>query len=192
MKRRGSWILMAAVLLLLAGCGGGSEEPAPEAPEGEPTEGFTIEGNFAEAMIEGRSGSEMTGMAIFSETAGQVTVTVEVEKAPPGLHAAHLHEFGDCSSEDGKSAGGHWNPTTDDHGKWGEGHFHLGDLGNIEVNEEGFGSITLTTDLWSLGTGDDNDVVGLGIIVHASEDDFTTQPTGAAGGRIGCGVVVKK
>lgn len=192
MTRHGSWILAATVLLLLAGCGGGSEEPVPEAPEGEPTEGFTVEGNFAEAWIEGKSGSEMTGMAIFSENDGQVTVTVEVEKAPPGVHAAHLHEFGDCSSDDGKSAGGHWNPTTMDHGKWGEDHFHLGDLGNIEVNEEGFGSLTLTTDLWSLGTGDDNDVVGLGIIVHASEDDFTTQPTGAAGGRIGCGVVVKK
>jgi Cu-Zn family superoxide dismutase len=79
-----------------------------------------------------------------------------------------------------------------DHGKWGADHFHLGDLGNIDVNEDGFGSLTLTTDLWSLGTGGDDDIVGLGIIVHASEDDFTTQPTGAAGGRIGCGVVVKK
>ena len=191
MKRRGSWILAAAVMLLLAGCGGGTEEPAPEAPDVE-TEGFTIQGNFAEAMLEGRSGSEMTGMAIFTETDGSVTVTVDIEKAPPGIHAAHLHEFGDCSSPDGKSAGGHWNPTTKDHGKWGEDHFHLGDLGNIEVNEDGFGSLILTTDLWSLGNGDDNDIVGLGIIVHASEDDFTTQPTGAAGGRIGCGVVVKK
>ena len=192
MKRRGSWVLAAAILLLLAGCGGGKEEPGPEVPEGTETEGFTIEGNFAEAMIEGRSGSEMTGMAIFTETDGSVTVTLEVEKAPPGIHAAHLHEFGDCSSPDGKSAGGHWNPTTMDHGKWGGDHFHLGDLGNIEVDENGNGSLTLTTGLWSLGTGDDNDIVGLGIIVHAAEDDFTTQPTGAAGGRIGCGVVVKK
>ena len=191
MKRRGSWILAAAVMMLLAGCGGGTEEPVPEAPDVE-TEGFTIQGNFAEAMIEGRSGSEMTGMAIFTETDGSVTVTVDIEKAPTGIHAAHLHEFGDCSSPDGKSAGGHWNPTTKDHGKWGEDHFHLGDLGNIEVNEDGFGSLILTTDLWSLGTGEDNDIVGLGIIVHASEDDFTTQPTGAAGGRIGCGVVVKQ
>ncbi len=192
MTRRGSWILAAAVLLLLAGCGGGTEEPGPEVPEGTETEGFTIEGNFAEAMIEAKSGSEMSGMAIFAETDGNVTVTLEIEKAPPGTHAAHLHEFGDCSSDDGKSAGGHWNPTTDDHGKWGEEHFHLGDLGNIEVGEDGYGALTMSTDMWSLGTGDDNDIVGLGIIVHASADDFTTQPTGAAGGRIGCGVVVKK
>ncbi len=191
MKRRGSWILAAAVMLLLAGCGGGTEEPGPEAPDVE-TEGFTIQGNFAEAMIEGRSGSEMSGMAIFAETDGSVTVTVEIEKAPPGIHAAHLHEFGDCSAMDGKSAGGHWNPTTMAHGKWGEEQFHLGDLGNIDVGEDGLGSITLTTDRWSLGTGEDDDIVGLGIIVHASADDFTTQPTGAAGGRIGCGVVVKK
>ncbi len=192
MNRRGLWILAAAAMLLLAGCGGGTEEPGPEVPEGMEIEGFTIEGNFAEAMIDGKSGSEMTGMAIFAEVDGKVTVTVDIEKAIPGTHAAHLHEFGDCSAEDGSSAGGHWNPSVEDHGKFAEEHFHLGDLGNIEVDENGYGSLTLTTDLWSLGTGDDNDVVGLSIVIHASADDFTTQPTGAAGGRIGCGVVVKK
>jgi Cu-Zn family superoxide dismutase len=192
MEKRGAWILIVAVMLLLAGCGGDGEEAAPEQPEAVETEGFTIEGNFAEAMIEGRSGSELNGMAIFVEEDGKVTVTVDIEKAEPGTHAAHLHEFGDCSAEDGSSAGGHWNPEADDHGKFGEEHFHLGDLGNIEVDENGYGSLTMTTDLWSLGTGDDNDVVGLSIIVHASADDFTTQPTGGAGARIGCGVVVKK
>ncbi len=172
MNRRGLWILAAAALLLLAGCGGGTEEPRPEVPEGMETEGFTIEGNFAEAMIEGKSGSEMTGMAIVSETDGSVTVTVDIEKAPPGTHAAHLHEFGDCSSNDGESAGGQWNPTEADYG----------DLGDIEVGEDGYGSLTLTTDVWSLGTGDDNDIVGLAVIIHTNADDA----------RIGCGVVVKK
>ena len=192
MNRRGLWILAAAAMLLLAGCGGGTEEPGPEVPVGMETEGFTIEGNFAESMIDGKSGSELSGMAIFVEVDGEVTVTVDIEKAAPGTHAAHLHEFGDCSAEDGSSAGGHWNPSTEDHGKFAEEHFHLGDLGNIEVDENGYGSLTLTTDLWSLGTGDDNDVVGLSIVIHAGADDFSTQPTGAAGGRIGCGVVVKK
>ena len=60
------------------------------------------------------------------------------------------------------------------------------------MGEDGTGSLTLTTDQWELGTGSDRDVVGLGLVVHAGPDDFTSQPSGAAGARIGCGVVVKK
>ena len=83
---------------------------------------------------------------------------------------------------------GHWNPTDVEHGKWGEGEFHLGDIGNITVGEDGTGRITLTTDLWEIGTGSDIDVVGKSIIIHADADDFVSQPSGAAGARIGCGV----
>ncbi len=195
MSLRGTRFLWMAVVVLtialMAGCGGG-DEPASEAG-GETAEGgFMVKGNFAEAMIDARSGSEMSGMAIFTEKDGTITVILDVEKAPPGIHAAHLHQYGDCSAADGKSAGGHWNPTSKDHGEWGNDPFHLGDLGNLVVDEAGFGSLTLTTDNWELGTGGDLDIVGLGVIVHASADDFTSQPSGAAGVRIGCGVVVKK
>src|SRR5690606_23912533 len=84
----------------------------------------------------------------------------------------------------------HWNPTTHPHGQWDheDGHY-LGDLGNIEVGEDGTGSITITTDRWELGTGGMADIVGTAVIVHTSADDFTTQPTGNAGGREACGVV---
>ena len=84
-----------------------------------------------------------------------------------GVHAVHIHESGDCSSPDGKSAGGHWNPTDVPHGKWGEGEFHLGDIGNMTVGEDGTGKIELTTDQWEMGTGSIRDIVGKGIIVHA-------------------------
>jgi len=180
-------------IALFAGCGGG-EEPVSEGEGGGETAegGYAVEGNFAEAMIDARSGSELSGMAIFTEKEGTITVTLDIEKAPPGVHAAHLHQFGDCSTVDGKSAGGHWNPTSNDHGEWGHDPFHLGDLGNVVVDEAGYGSLSLTTDKWELGTGGDLDIVGLGVIVHASADDFTSQPSGAAGARIGCGVVVKK
>ena len=66
---------------------------------------------------------------------------------------------------------------------------HLGDIGNLEVGEDGEGSLTLSTDKWTMGSGADNDILGKAVIVHAGADDFTTQPTGAAGGRIGCGVI---
>ena len=142
------------------------------------------------ATIDSASESSVTGMAIFTQDGDQITLVIEIQNASPGLHAVHIHENGDCSSPDGKSAGGHWNPTGVAHGKWGEGEFHLGDIGNITVGEDGTGSIELTTDLWEIGTGSDIDVVGKGIIVHADADDFTSQPSGNAGARIGCGVIV--
>ena len=147
-------------------------------------------GKQAIATIGPASGSNVTGMAVFTQNGDQVTVTIDIQNASPGLHGVHIHENGDCSSPDGKSAGGHWNPTDVAHGKWGEGEFHLGDIGNITVGEDGTGSIELTTDLWEIGTGSDIDVVGTGIIVHADADDFISQPSGNAGARIGCGVIV--
>ena len=141
------------------------------------------------ATISPTSENSATGMAIFTQNGDQITLTIEIQNASPGIHAVHIHENGDCSAPDGKSAGGHWNPTDVAHGKWGEGEFHLGDIGNITVGEDGTGSIELTTDLWEIGTGSDVDVVGKGIIVHAEADDFISQPSGNAGARIGCGVI---
>lgn len=142
------------------------------------------------AIIGPASDSIVTGTATFTQNGDQITLTIDIQNATPGIHAVHIHENGDCSSPDGKSAGGHWNPTGVAHGKWGVGEFHLGDLGNITVGEDGTGSIKLTTDLWEIGTGSDIDVVGKGIIVHAGADDFTSQPSGNAGARVGCGVIV--
>ena len=144
----------------------------------------------AHAIINSSNDSGVTGMAVFTQNGDYITLTVEIQDATPGLHAVHIHANGDCSAPDGTSAGGHWNPTDVAHGKWGVGEFHLGDIGNSTVGEDGTGSITLTTDLWEIGTGSDIDVVGKGIIVHAGADDFTSQPSGAAGARIGCGVIV--
>ena len=141
------------------------------------------------AVIGSASGSELTGTAMFTQSGDTITLTIGIYNVSPGLHAVHIHEKGDCSSPDGTSAGGHWNPTNVAHGKWGEGEFHLGDIGNITVGEDGTGTIELTTDLWEMGTGSDLDIVGKGIIVHAGADDFTSQPSGAAGARIGCGAI---
>ena len=76
------------------------------------------------------------------------------------------------------------------HGRWGAGEFHLGDIGNVTIGQDGTGAIALETDLWEMDTGSDRDVVGKSIVVHAGVDDFTSQPSGAAGARIGCGVIV--
>ncbi|MBX2846329.1 MAG: superoxide dismutase family protein [Saprospiraceae bacterium] len=181
-----SLIPFILILLVLSAC----KKEAKSTETTEQEEGVTL--ITAQASIDSKSGSTLTGDALFTQVDDQVTLKLTIENASPGIHAAHIHQNGDCSSEDGKSAGGHWNPTEHDHGKWGEGQFHKGDIGNIKVGEDGKGSIELTTDLWAIG-GDDaaKNVLGKSIIVHAKADDFATQPTGNAGGREGCGVIVK-
>ena len=87
------------------------------------------------AIIGSASGSDLTGTAVFTQSGDTITLTIEIQNVSPGLHAVHIHEKGDCSAPDGTSAGGHWNPTNVAHGKWGEGEFHLGDIGNITVGE---------------------------------------------------------
>ena len=100
----------------------------------------------------------------------------------------------DCSSNDGKSSGGHWNPTLTNHGKWGDqSGFHIGDIGNFTANEKGVGIINFSTDLWCLDCGDDNkNIIGKAIIVHQGTDDFVSQPSGAAGSRISCGGIISE
>jgi len=180
--------MILGFVALAVACGGGARETSGEAQYDE-APAAAPEMSTAIARIEPKSGSELTGTATFEGGAGEVAFVLEVKNAPPGAHAFHLHEVGDCSAPDGTSAGGHWNPTGVEHGRWGAEPYHLGDIGNLEVGEDGKGSLTLTTDLWSIGTGTESDVVGRAVIVHAGVDDFTTKPTGAAGGRIGCGVI---
>jgi len=148
-------------------------------------------GAKASATLESRSGSTVTGKVSFSEHGGKVTMKVNVSGLTPGEHAIHLHDKGDCSAPDAASAGGHWNPTSEDHGKWGHAPFHHGDIGNLVANAKGKATLTVVSDLWTIGDGKPSDVLGHAVVVHAKQDDFTTQPTGNAGGRVACGVVQK-
>ena len=130
----------------------------------------------------------------FEETSGVVLMTVSARGLSEGTHAIHIHEKSDCSSEDGKSAGGHWNPTAKPHGKWGsEKGYHKGDIGNFEVKSSDEDTIIeFKSDEWCIGCGDPNkDILGKGVIVHQGEDDFTSQPSGAAGSRVSCGGIIE-
>ena len=102
--------------------------------------------------------------------------------------AVHFHEHGDCGDA-GKGAHGHWNPTNEAHGKWGSAAYHSGDIGNIKLNAEGVGSITVSSNRWTIGGDDTTNVLGRAVIVHSGVDDYKTQPTGNSGSRIGCGVI---
>ena len=79
-------------------------------------------------VIDSKSGTDTQGTAKFVQTGKNVEMDLNVYKLTPGIHAVHIHEKGDCSSADGSSAGGHWNPTKHDHGKFGSSDFHMGIL----------------------------------------------------------------
>lgn len=143
--------------------------------------------------LDPKSDSNVTGSAVFTEAEGKVTMVAVFDGLTPGTHAIHIHEKSDCSSPDGKSTGGHWNPTNEPHGKWGDANgYHKGDIGNFDADENGNGTITFSTDQWCIGCGDSNkDLLGKAVIVHQGTDDFTTQPTGDAGGRVSCGGIIE-
>jgi Cu-Zn family superoxide dismutase len=145
------------------------------------------------AKIEAKSGSTVSGTVTFTEKDGIVTMKAALAGLSEGNHAIHIHAIGDCSAPDGKSAGGHWNPTNENHGKWMEAPFHIGDIGNLVVGADGTGTIERETNLWSIGGKEANkNVVGHAIIIHEGPDDFSSQPSGAAGPRVGCGEIVRK
>jgi len=142
--------------------------------------------------FESKNNSGVTGTAIFTENKGEVTFIAKLSGLTPGEHAIHIHEKADCSAGDASSAGGHWNPTFSKHGKWGEGEYHKGDIGNFTADQNGNGTITLKTSEWCIGCDDaTKDVLGKGLIVHEKPDDFTTQPTGNAGSRVACSAIIK-
>jgi len=151
------------------------------------------EAKTVSVSLESKSGSTAVGEAYFSETDGNVSFEAKFSGLKPGTHAIHIHEKADCSAADATSAGGHWNPTHEKHGKWGDAEgYHKGDIGNFEVGDDGIGRISMQTDEWCIGCGDENkDILGKALIVHEGKDDFTTQPTGDAGGRVSCGGIIK-
>jgi Cu-Zn family superoxide dismutase len=169
------------------------ETPAPAQqtppPAESPAAGTSLAGvgHKATATIEARSGSTLTGTATFTEEADGVRVVVEVAGAPPGDHAVHVHEKGDCSAPDASSAGSHFNPNHVDHGGPHTAVRHPGDFGNLTVGADGKGRLELVTKDLTVGESPIS-VVGLSIIVHEKADEFT-QPVGNAGGRIGCGLI---
>ena len=143
--------------------------------------------------LESKSGSDAKGEVTFVQKGDQVMFQASLTGLEPGSHAIHIHEKADCSSDDGKSSGGHWNPTFKDHGKWGdEAGYHKGDIGNFNVGEDGKGNISMSTDEWCIGCDDETkNILGKAIIVHQGKDDFTSQPSGAAGARVSCGGIIQ-
>jgi Cu-Zn family superoxide dismutase len=187
--------LLVVVAAMATGCASGGGEPAAASAEAAPkTEMAAAPSPWAGVMeaiavVEPASGSKVHGWVRFTQTADGVLVTAEINGLKPkARHAFHVHEFGDISSADAKSAGGHYNPEGHQHAGPDAPMHHAGDLGNIESDEKGHAHYERSIAGLTIA-GDKNPVLGRAVIIHASEDDLTTQPSGNAGDRIGCGVI---
>ena len=165
--------VLAGCMIFCAGCAGmGGSSPG------------------AIANLQPTKGNSVGGTVSFSQTGDKVTVVASVTGLKPGMHGFHIHEKGDCSSGDGMSAGGHFNPAARPHGHHGSPDRHAGDMPNLDADTYGNAKITVDLDTIAIGQGP-ADIIGRAVIVHVNADDYTSQPVGNAGGRVACGVIQK-
>lgn len=167
-------VILAVIAFAAAGC---SREQAVKHGEA----------GKAIAVLQPTQGSKVQGTVSFAKDGDKVHVVALVQGLTPGPHGFHIHEYGDCSSPDAGSAGGHFNPTGAPHGAPTADRHHAGDFGNIEADASGVARL----DLLSPGIKFDGpeSILGRAVIVHAEADDLKTQPTGASGARVACGVI---
>jgi Cu-Zn family superoxide dismutase len=169
--RRPVFAAAAAVVLLVA-CASAPVEPLRATAQLQPTKG-----------------SKTFGEATFEEADGKIHVVVYVQGLKPGQeHGLHIHEVGDCSSGDGMSTKGHFNPYGKPHAHAGTPERHAGDLPSLKAGKDGRAKVDVMLDVITIAAGPGS-IVGRGLIVHADPDDYKTQPTGNAGPRIACGVI---
>lgn len=167
-----SLIAATAAVVLLAAC----QTMPTEAP-------------IASAQLKPTKGNKTFGEATFEQVGDKVRVVVFVQGLKPGQeHGLHIHEVGDCSSGDGLSAKGHFNPYGKPHGHPGSAERHAGDLPALKANKAGRANVQIDLDIITVTPGPAS-IIGRGLIVHADPDDYKTQPTGNAGARIACGVI---
>jgi superoxide dismutase, Cu-Zn family len=169
-------IIFLAILAVLA---------VTAASAAEMTAGSKVE--RAVAVLHPTEGSRVTGMVVFTQVGNKVRVEGMVEGLTPGKHGFHIHEWGDCSAPDGSFAGGHYNPDNNPHAGPDQMKRHMGDLGNLDANSTGEADYERVDGYVTLNGP--HSVIGRAIIVHAGQDDLTSQPTGNAGGRVACGVI---
>jgi len=145
----------------------------------------------ADAVLVGSDGKTIGNVAL-SQLVRGVRVFAQAADLPPGQHAFHIHETGECQTPDFESAGGHFNPTDEQHGWDNPQGYHAGDFPNIHVQDDGRLAVEYFTDAVTLREGEETSLFdddGAAIVIHAGADDYRTDPAGAAGERIACGVI---
>ncbi len=188
---RGTHAVLATIGLVALACAGGanvgrsSATPNPDSFDESPT------AIIANASLQDKNG-KIVGLASFRETRLGVRVEIKVTGLAPGKHGAAIHEAGKCEGPDFTSAGGHFNVNGQPHGLPGAIASHAGDLPILEVGPDGGGALLFYSPHLSLNKAASNGLTfgnGTAVVIHANEDDYTTQPAGNSGARIACGVV---
>lgn len=196
MKKILKFELAALALLAVFSCKEVKKEASDAASETEEAVEEMMDEETVESikfMLEPKSESSVMGEVTFTEEDGEVNMLAMLSGLTEGEHAIHIHQTADCSSADGKSTGGHWNPTNEPHGKWGaEEGYHKGDIGNFTADTDGNATVEFSTEDWCIGCDDENmNIVGKAVIVHQGVDDFTSQPSGDAGARVSCTGIIQ-
>jgi len=165
-------IPIAAVAALLVACQTTPDEPLR-----------------ATAALQPTKGSKAFGEATFEQVGDKVRVIVFAQNLPPERELGfHIHEAGDCSSGDGMSAKGHFNPFGKPHGHYQSAERHGGDMPSLKSDASGNAKASFEIDTVTVSPGPAS-IVGRGLIVHVQPDDYKTQPTGNAGARSACAVI---
>ncbi|MEG0448685.1 MAG: superoxide dismutase family protein [Lysinibacillus sp.] len=139
------------------------------------------------------SKNEGYGTASFEEQDKGVLLTLDLKGLPAGTHGIHIHEVAKCEPPNFESAGAHFNPTKKQHGKLNPKGYHLGDLPNIEVGSDGIVELSFVAEGLTLKKGRGNTIMdddGSALVIHQSQDDYLTDPSGNSGNRIACGVII--
>lgn len=144
-----------------------------------PTKGSSISGTITFTAVPATGGTENGAVHIHGTITGL---------DPNSVHAIHIHEFGDSSSDNGMAAGGHYNPEHHKHGGPDAAEHHAGDLGNLTADATGSATIDMTVPGLSIA-GMHDPIIGRSVVIHAKADDLVSQPVGNAGGHIGVGVI---
>ncbi len=178
----------------------------PAEPTSEQPSGTNERNEPAPTEAGAESGKAETATIVLKPTQGnQVSGELKAKREPSGVrlqgtltgfpaqgaHGFHVHEKGDCSAPDAKSAGEHFNPQASVHGKEAAAQHHLGDIDNLTADSSGKASVDVVIPNVTLGDGSSTDIMGKSVIVHAAPDDYKTQPSGGSGARIACGVITK-
>jgi len=143
----------------------------------------------AVAVLEPTQGNSVSGVIHFDQEGDAVHIHGDIKGlAANSTHGFHIHEFGDDSSADGLSAGGHFNPEGHQHGGPMDQMHHAGDLGNIAADASGTAHVDLTVNDISIA-GMKDPIIGRGVVIHRDPDDLKSQPVGNAGPRIAVGVI---
>ncbi len=175
-----------AVSLFAASLAACVSAPPPKTPE--PVAQHRVQ--RAVANIAPASASLVSGRLLITAVDGGVRIEGELGGlGRGGTHAIHVHERGDCSAADGSSAGGHFNPGAAAHGRAGSSAHHLGDMDNLVANAAGVAPVNLRLEGVTLGSGAANDILSRALVIHAGPDDYSSQPAGNSGARVGCGVI---